>query len=501
MTEQAAERSDETHEQLLSAAAFVRRARRFWGLALSVLVLGGAACAAFLFVRQPMFRSETVILYSEGVRSGDDADRPSAARGVTIRLKEILMSRASLDPVVREFGLYPEIQKAQGQVDAVEELKKHIEFRAPGGDTFSLAFTGESASAARAVTARLAEVVIGQDSDLRKKQAILVRDFLETEKRATEDGLRDAELALASFMAAHPRFALDATPLANGAAIRASMGTSPAPPGWSLGAAPPRGVGKPRMGQAAALESSISSASSRGEALNGGREAAEEEARAKAGLAAARANLTDLAARFTIAHPDVRSAQAEVERATSRLAAATGAAMPAERVSSTAGPGLPLAAPSPAPAGPSPPNAMSNRRPTAGPLGSSAQVAGLRASEREVVTLETEWVKLTRGATEARQHQDQVEAALFKAKSAANSEKRDYGVQVTMIDPAFLPQTAVPPGRTVIVALFAGGSLFLAAAAAVLKALLDDRVYEERDIRQFAPVLVEISRRAHVSRG
>jgi hypothetical protein len=399
--------------------------------------------------------------------------------------------------VVREFDLYPEIHKTRGQVDAVEELKKHIEFRAPGGDTFSLAFTGESAFAARAVTARLAEVVIGQDSDLRKKQAVVVRDFLETEKRTMEDGLRDAELALASFMGAHPRFALDATPLTTGAAIRASMGTGPAPPGSPLGPAPLRGVSKPRGMQAATSESS--STSSRGEALNGAREAAEEEARAKAGLAAARANLTDLAARFTIAHPDVRSAQAEVERAMSRLAAATTMAASAERVSSTTGAGLQLAASSPATAGPSPPPiAMSNRRPTAGTLASPAPGGWLRASERDVVALETEWVKLTRGATEARQHQDQVEAALFKAQSAANSEKSDYGVQVTMIDPAFLPQTAVPPGRTMIVGLFAGGSLLLAAIAAALKALLDDRVFEERDIGQFAPVLVEIPRRAHV---
>jgi hypothetical protein len=410
------------------------------------------------------------------------------------------MSRVSLDAVVREFDLYPEIQKTLGQVDAVEELKKHVEFRAPGGDTFSIAFTGASASAARAVTARLAEVVIGQDSDLRKKQAIVVRDFLETEKRGTEEGLRDAELALASFMAAHPRFALDATPLATGAAIRATLGTgaSTAPPVPPLGAAPPRSVGKPRSAQAAPSSES-SSNSSYGETLNGVREAAEEEARAKAGLAAARANLTDLAARFTIAHPDVRSAQAEVDRAASRLAAATATAASAERRASMAGLGIQVAS-LPA-AGPLPAVAISNRRPTVGPLAAPAPVGGLRASEHEVVALETDWVRLTRGATEARQHQDQVEAALFKAQSAANSEKRDYGVQVTMIDPAFLPQTAVPPGRAMIVALFAGASLLLAAVAAVLKALLDDRVYEERDIGRFAPVLVAVSRRAHVSRG
>jgi hypothetical protein len=212
------------HEQLARAAAFMRRALRSWRSALGVALLGGAACAAFLFVRQPTFRSETVILYSAGVRPGDDPDRPDASRSVAFRLKEILMSRASLDVIVREFNLYPEIRRTRGPVDAVEELKKHIEFRAPGGDTFSLAFTGASPWEARAVTARLAEVVIGQDSDLRRKQAILVRDFLETEKRATEGALRDAEIALASFMGEHPRFALDATPLVTGAAIRATFG-------------------------------------------------------------------------------------------------------------------------------------------------------------------------------------------------------------------------------------------------------------------------------------
>jgi hypothetical protein len=105
----------------------------------------------------------------------------------------------------------------------VEELRKHVEFRAPGGDTFSIAFTGNSPTQAQDVTARLAELVIGQDSGLRKKRALVTRDFLEIEERRTESDLRDKEQALASFMGAHPRFAFDVTPLATGAAIRASL--------------------------------------------------------------------------------------------------------------------------------------------------------------------------------------------------------------------------------------------------------------------------------------
>lgn len=500
MTEPRGTPSDETHEQLVRAAAFLRRVLRFWGTALTILVVGAVAGAGFLLVRHPKFRSETVILYSETVRTADDADRPGSAHTAMVRLKEILMSRTSLDAIVREFDLYPEIRKALGPVDAVEELKKHIEFRAPGGDTFSLAFTGASPTEAQAVTTRLAAVILSQDSELRSKQASLLREFLETERRTTEDGLRDAELALASFMAAHPRFALDTTPLATGAAIRASLGAGAVQPS-PLGAARPRSYayGAARRVPAAGTEGpSAPIATVPMEA----REAAAEEARAKAALAAARANLMDLAARFTPAHPDVRAAQAEVERATNRLAAATAAAAAAEQPPSTAGAGAPIAAPLPA-ALPAltPPVSTPYARPSGSPAGGAAAAApagALPASEHDVVALETEWVRLTRQATEAREHEDQVEAALFKANSAAKSESGDHGVRATVIDPAFLPQSAMPPGRTTIALAFAGVSVLLAALGAALKALLDDRVYEERDIGQLAPFLASVPRRAHV---
>ena len=111
MTDEKTHPSDRTQEQLSNALAFLRRTLRFWRTALGVLVLGAAACALFLIVRRPLFRSEAVILYSEGVRLGDEADRPGAAHSAMTRLKEILMSRTSLDAVAKAFDLYPETRK------------------------------------------------------------------------------------------------------------------------------------------------------------------------------------------------------------------------------------------------------------------------------------------------------------------------------------------------------------------------------------------------------
>jgi hypothetical protein len=223
-----------------------------------------------------------------------------------------------------------------------------------------------------------------------------------------------------------------------------------------------------------------------------------DEARAKAALAAARANLADLAERFTAAHPDVRAAQAEVERATNRLTAATAATMLGSPTIGAPGTVPPLAA-----------SALSHSIATSGPSAAALVVGAApsrpragrpRAPAGDVVALETEWVMLTRETTKARQHQDQVDAALFKANSATDAEQGNHGVDVTTIDPAFLPQTAVPPGRTVVVAIFAGVSLLLAVVSAAFQALLNDRVYAERDVSLLAPVLVLIPRRTRVAR-
>ncbi len=461
---------EDARQQLERALSFLRRARRFWSIPVVALLVGGLAFGVLSLVKKPTYRSETVILYSEGVRPAESEEQRDSSRSVMVRLKEILTSRSELARVVRELDLYPDLRRAHGSVDAVDELRRHVEFRAPGGDTFSIAFEGTSPSEVQRVTERLAEVVIAQDAELRRKQAVVTRDFLELEKMGTEARLRDAEQALATFMAAHPRFALDATPLATGAAIRASLGAAAvaSPLGATAQSARPRPPA--RLSETSAPA----------------REASDEQARARAALAAARANLADLLAHFTPQYPDVRAAQAEVDRATRRVADTSASAPAPAAEASRVEPARP---PAPRGAAPVAPTILG---------GGATEPRG-----KDVVTLETEWVKLTRGVIEARQHQDQVEAALFKADINASSETGGHGAQVTIIDPAYLPQRPVPPGRALLLALFLGVSLALGALGAGLRAVFDDRIHDRRDLERLATALVEVprgaARRAHVA--
>lgn len=492
MPRQQPTQDSELLEQLQKVRAFLRRALRFWPSALITLIIGGLAFCAFSYFRQPKYRSETVILYVERRTADDEARGENAQQAVNVRLKELLFARPNLERVITKFALYPEVRSSYGMVDAVEELKKHVEFRAPGGDTFSITFEGTSPTEAQRVTAELARLVIDGDSELRKSQARMALDFLAGERKTRETELREAEERLASFMAQNPRFALDATPLANGAAIRASMGGGvPSQP-------PPRQVWLPPSRSAAAGPGTPSSAAAPPRSTTAGGGDA-EEARARAALAAAREDLTEKLAHYTPAHPDVKAAEAAVQRANERLAALASA--PAARPA--AEPATPEAAPaSSAAAAPPPRKAPGGAGP--GRVAAVAQPTAASNRNQNLVDLETQWLQLTRAVTEARQRQDQIEAQLFRADIQVSSESGGHGAQVNVIDPAFLPLRPLPPGRTTVALLFLAGSLVLGVLVMLARAGFDERVFTAADAAGVTDVLVEVprevmKRRAHAA--
>jgi hypothetical protein len=460
-------RDDEGHE-LERLGSLLRRTLRAWPVTLLVVSLAAFACCAFLYFRHPGYRSETVILYSAGVRQADSSEEDDNPRNASTRLKELLMSRPKLADVVTRFGLYPETRSRYGMSDAVDELKRHIEFRAPGGDTFSIAFTGASPSEAQHVTQALAELVIAGDAELRKTQAEQARDFLVTERANKGTELRDAEQRLAEFMGKHRRFALDTTPLAAGAAIRASMSATPA----SAPAYVWHGSRAPVSSPGAAQTTPAHAAPAASPAPDAG-----ERARALAALAAARANLAEQLEHYTPAHPDVRAAQGEVDRAMARVAALG----PEPHLAAPAAAPPPVATPAPAASAP-----------THHAYAAAAPAPRPAASGEDVVGLETEWSKLTREVTAARQRVDQVESALFKADVLASSERAGRAVQISVIDPAFLPERPIGLGLNVVIAIFLGVGVGLGLLASALSAAFDDRIYRVADARGTTFVLVEV---------
>jgi uncharacterized protein involved in exopolysaccharide biosynthesis len=494
---------DDAREQMDRALAFGRRMLRFFWILGAAVLVGALACGVFFLVKKPAYRSETVLLFSEPIRTA--ADTPEAAanpRNTALRLEELLLSRSQLEKLIQRFDLYPDRVREYGIVDGVAEFKKHIQFRAPGGDTFSVAFEGTSAEQAQQVTASLADTLIHEDTRLKAQQAKTTRDFLNLERKRTEKELQDAEQKLAEFMAKHPRFALDAvmmqpgTPV-TGAAIRATMGQPAAPPANAPRFVYQRPVERRSVASSDRSASAAEAQPARPADPQAARRAGEERARAEAALAAARTDLAGKQAQFTDAHPDVREARGAVETAQARLMA------------------LAPATDSAAPRVPSEGNAAARPReePRAARVSEGAwrvrerggdAKPGMQRTEADLVTLETDWATLTRNVNEARQRHDHIDAAFFKADVASSESGRD-APQMSIVDPAFLPLRPNPPGRMTIAAIFLGLSLLLGAAFMAVAAALDDRICNARDAAQLGEVLAEVptmhlkGRNAHVA--
>jgi len=476
--------SADPRELFRRTSLFARRVLRFWYIPLFVLFAGGFVWVGLDRFLKPAYRSEVVILATEGVRPVDAAEQASAApRSVAARIQEIVTSRPQLSRAIEQFDLYPDIRRTLGPVDAVDELRKHVQFRALGGDTFKIAFDGTSPPEAQKVTSRLAELVIEEDSRLRKEQAKTTQEFFLAEKAKTEAQLSAAEQELASFIALHPRFAVDTTPLANGAAVRASQGGAPLVP---LGRAFPTRVATaaPRSpSQPDALPAEGLSPMDRAHLSS-------QKASAEATLAAARADLADKLAHFMPAHPDVRLAQAAVQRAEAQLASFGPAA------GRSASPAADAPGASELATVPPKPEAMRN-------IAVAAASSPAKPGE-DLVALETTWDRLTRALIEVRQRHAQIEVALFKADIGASSEWAGNGTRMTVIDPAYLPQRPVPPGRLTIAAIVGAIALALGLLIAIGCAAFDDRIYTDRDVDGIGYVLVEVPRirmrrRAHVT--
>ena len=295
--------------------------------------------------------------------------------------------------------------------------------------------------------------------------------------------LRDSEKQLAVFLSEHPEFALDSMLLLpgapqTGAAFRAEAAQGAARP-------PPRPAGRyqPPLASPPSALAPLTPAS--GERTEGRLPTAQLQAartRVEAELVAARGVLAERNARYTEQHPDVQAARINVQNAEQRLKALTVA-----EVSAQAAP-MPIAQATPRDALPAP-----VRRASAAPPEGKASEPAKRDPNR-LISLETEWSRLTRDVAESRERHKQMETAFFKADITANSESGGNALRIAVIDPAYLPANPVPPGKLTLIAMFLVLSLIVGIGLSAGLAAIDDRFYDGRDVLRLAPVLAEIPR-------
>ena len=107
-----------------------------------------------------------------------------------------------------------------------------------------------------------------------------------------------------------------------------------------------------------------------------------------------------------------------------------------------------------------------------------------KGSGTSSVAIDTEWTRLNRAWSEARERQMQIEGRQFQAELMATLAAGGQGGRLVVIDPPFRPVKPITGGRFKIALVGLLGSVFLSLLTVVLFAAFDDRLYGERDVQR-----------------
>ena len=396
---------------------------------------------------------------------------PEGARRVGGRLRELLFSRASLEPIIHDLDLYPDKIVHGESIEAVEEMRKNIVFKAQqDGDTYDISFTGPSPKEAQEVTRRLGDCIIQEAAKRREDKAKTLQEFLTAESLRNEPDLRQREADLTSFVVLHPEYAKRLEGLPAPATVPAGAGATGDSLPTSLEA------------RAAAIERRLIAKTVPRPAPRPG--TTFQPPADSAELIAARRSLADKLLLFTDKHPDVIAARSRLKAAEDMQAEVNAAALAAWRVQQGYDPGPPANATDEAALRRELANLQAQivaRRSALSVATGTPADAGAPA-EAPAPALELEFRGLQGAVSEARDRQQQLRSWLFHASVTASSVMDDRNIQVSVLDPAYLPVRPISKSRSLLLAASLAVSLVLAMVTAFVSAGFDDRIHDRHDV-------------------
>jgi polysaccharide chain length determinant protein (PEP-CTERM system associated) len=411
--------------------------KRIWFI-LVPLSLAAAGTALWTRTLPDLYRSSTAVQVVPQ-RISESIVRPTIEVSIEERLpaiRQAILSRTRLENIIKEFDLYPEERKTWVMEDVVERMEEDVEIRSsPREDAFEVSYIGTDPVKVMQVAEKLGNLFIEQSLTYRHALTQDTDQFLSTTLAETRQALEEQERRLENYrrtyagelpnqvdsnlqqMTAANMQAQQAAEVANAAMQRrllierqlAELEREPGQP--TPESAPTADIGAAR--EVAAIKATIDGYVARG--LKPG-------------------------------HPDLDAATRRLRDAEQKLAAELEAAR-------TSGPRL-----SPAELA---------RRERIEDLTDQLseidkQIADARAREQRfrsaaeaaqarldaVPTRETELIALTRDYDILVETYRQLQRKQEEARIAANLERRQFGEQFNVIDPARLPERPYSPDRS-----------------------------------------------------
>ncbi len=183
--------------------------RYWWILPLSTFVLGGIGLGA-AFVLPKQYKSQTMVLVEQPT-VGPDYVKPVVTEDLNHRLasmKEQILSRTRLQPIIEKFGLYAQDRARVHIEDLVDRLRTAVEIKplepTPGTQSrqlpgFYVNVTFDNPEIAQQICTEITSMFLEQNARERKQQANETTHFLSKQLEEAKKNLADQDAKFAEF--------------------------------------------------------------------------------------------------------------------------------------------------------------------------------------------------------------------------------------------------------------------------------------------------------------
>jgi len=486
---------DEKPAEALDLQQYVDVVRRRHMYFLVPFFLGWLLVWSASWVLPPRYRSGTLILVQQPSMPKDYVT-PNVSDDLQARLQSItqqILSRTRLLNIIKERNLYADKRARLNDDELVKRMSKDIEIELVRGENnqisaFNIYYSARDAHVAQQVTSELTSLFISENLELRQQESEDTTKFLEQQLEAARQALAEQEEKVRVFKDQH----LGELPTQLQSNLQILTGLQAQLQSEQDGLNSDRQQNaylQSMLDQSRALQRTPKS----GDGTPVGLPALEQQ------LERLRAQLADLSSHYTDRHPDVRKVKDEIARVEKMRDQAVADQKSSAAITSENG-------------NPPPPTTDTfDSRDGAATIQLQGQLKAnqidIASKEHTIADLkakindyqgrlnqepvrEQQFADLTRGYQQSKANYDELLKKKNSSQMATSMELLQQGEHFQMIDPPSLPMKPDFPNRLKFCAIGLGIGIVLGGAIAGGTEYLDDRLYNEKALKELLPVSV-----------
>ena len=460
------------------------------------LLLGWLAVWGASWVLPSRYRSGTLILVEQPTMPKDYVT-PNVNDDLQDRLRSItqqILSRTRLLHIIDQLNLYGDSHGHLTPDDKVERMRKEIEIElVRDGEgrvsSFNVYYSSHDPHVAQQVTSELTNLFISENLEVRQQQSEDTTKFLEGQLETARKILSDQEEKIREFKGQH----VGELPAQVGSNLQilAGMQSQLQTEEDALNTAKQQRVYlETLVNQYRSLQGTPKAAGG----TTVGLPAIDEE------LDKLRAQLADLSSHYTDRHPDVRKGKeqiAKTEKMRSQIVAdlkAKASGAPTDTAGSTTAPDAADMRDASSPMVQLQGQVQANRVEIANRERSvtelKAKVTDYQARLNQEPVREQQLSDLTRGYDQSKANYDELLKKKNESAMATSMELLQQGERFRIVDPPSLPLKPDFPNRLKFCVIGLGIGLALGAVVAGAFEMMDDRIYDEKELQKLLPVPV-----------